>query len=82
MIEYLKADVRCEEPIFAYVAFLAVHLPVQAPKKYADQYANTYAAGWNAGCHTRLMSAPALGLVGEDAPKSTRTRRTSPACLS
>ena len=31
---YLEADAGRSEPFFAYVAFLAVHIPVQAPREY------------------------------------------------
>ena len=71
MIDYLKADAGRAEPFLAYVAFLAIHIPVQAPREYTENYVETYSAGWGAVRQARWQRAKTLGLVGEDAELST-----------
>ena len=68
MQAYLDADAGREEPFFAYVAFLAVHIPVQAPREYTEKYIETYAEGWNAIRTQRWQRAQDLGLVRQGAP--------------
>ena len=41
MIDYLDAD-RGAAPFFAYVAFQAVHIPVQAPPEFAAHYEGAF----------------------------------------
>lgn len=55
-IEYIGD--RGEQPFFAYVAFQAVHIPVQAPATFRDKYLQTYTDGWHA-----LRAARSQGLV-------------------
>lgn len=66
MIEYLGEG--SNEPFFAYLAFQAVHIPVQAPREMTETYAGQFAQGWNALQLARLERAKALGLVPADAP--------------
>ncbi|HCG70472.1 MAG TPA: arylsulfatase, partial [Gammaproteobacteria bacterium] len=37
-----------EQPFFTYLAFQAVHIPVQAPAEFRDKYLQTYVHGWHA----------------------------------
>jgi arylsulfatase/uncharacterized sulfatase len=63
MIEYIgdgKGDAR---PFLAYLPFLAIHIPVQAPQAVTDRYVDTYAAGWDAQRQRRHAAAIAAGLV-------------------
>lgn len=68
MIEYLEADRGRGEPFFAYVAFQAVHIPVQAPREYTERYEGVYDAGWEALREQRWRRARELGFVPPDAP--------------
>lgn len=68
MIDYLEADADREEPFLAYVAFLAIHIPVQAPREYTDRYVDTYSVGWEAVREARWQRAQDLGLVRKGAP--------------
>jgi arylsulfatase/uncharacterized sulfatase len=68
MQAYLEVDAGREEPFFAYVAFLAIHIPVQAPREYTEKYIETYADGWNAIRTQRWQRAQDLGLVRQGAP--------------
>lgn len=71
MIEFIGSGLDSEsgsesnKPFFAYLPFLAVHIPVQAPQEYTDRYMGTYASGWNALRKQRRDKAIALGIVPE-----------------
>ncbi len=47
-----------DKPFFSYLAFQAVHIPVQAPAAFRDRYLQHYNDGW-----TALKQARADGLV-------------------
>lgn len=51
------------EPFFAYLAFMAVHIPVQAPPEYTANYDGVYDAGWDATREARWSRAQQLGYV-------------------
>lgn len=68
MQTYLEADAGSSEPFFAYVAFLAVHIPVQAPREYTEKYVDVYEDGWNAIREQRWQRAQELGLIPVGAP--------------
>jgi len=68
MQTYLEQDAGSNDPFFAYVAFLAVHIPVQAPREFTEKYVATYGAGWNAIREQRWQRAQELGLVPAGAP--------------
>lgn len=46
-IEYIGDENDAQQPFFAYVAFQAVHIPVQAPAEFRDKYLQTYTGGWH-----------------------------------
>ena len=68
MLDYLKADGKSDKPFFAYVAFQANHIPVQAPQEFIDKYKGRYDAGWDVLRLERRNKAIALGLI----PANTR----------
>lgn len=68
MQAYLEQDEDSAEPFFAYVAFLAVHIPVQAPREFTENYIETYAEGWDAIREQRWQRAQDLGLIRAGAP--------------
>jgi len=71
MIAYLEADRAQEsEPFFAYVAFQAVHIPVQAPPEFTERYEGVYDSGWEALRDQRWRRAQELGFVPADAPQA------------
>ena len=69
-IENHRSD---EQPFFSYLAFQAVHIPVQAPKEYTDKYLNTYQFGWSELRAKREQAVKDLGLIRNDAPIKTMT---------
>ena len=68
MVDYLERDKARSEPFFAYVAFQAVHIPVQAPKEFTAHYEGVYDQGWEALRQNRWQQAKARGLIPADAP--------------
>jgi arylsulfatase/uncharacterized sulfatase len=69
MIRYLDADgATAREPFFAYLAFQAVHIPVQAPREMTEHYNGVYDAGWEAIRAERWSRTQTLGLNPEGAP--------------
>lgn len=68
MIQYMDADQARTEPFFAYVAFQAVHIPVQAPREFTANYRGVYQAGWEQLRAERWRRAQALGLLPSEAP--------------
>jgi arylsulfatase A-like enzyme len=66
MIEFIDINLQDGKPFFAYLPFMAVHSPVQAPQKYIDRYMDFYNSGWDALRQQRLERAVALGIVPAD----------------
>ncbi len=66
MIEFIDSNLEDGQPFFAYLPFMAVHMPVQAPREYSDRYLGVYDAGWEALRQQRLERAVALGIVPAD----------------
>ena len=66
MIDYLKSG-QSQDPFFAYIAFQAIHIPVQAPREFVDRYEGVYKDGWHALLERRFQKAKELGLVPAEA---------------
>ena len=67
-LAYLKADAKSDKPFFAYLAFQANHIPVQAPQEFIDKYKGRYNAGWDVLRQERRNKAIELGLVPPNTP--------------
>ena len=65
MVEYLDGR-DADKPFFAYLPFLAIHIPVQAPREFTDKYTGVYEKGWEATRQDRIARAKELGLIPED----------------
>jgi len=70
-IEFIGSNLGDEQsaenkPFFAYLPFMAVHIPVQAPQEYIDRYMGTYDAGWDALREQRAISASEIGIIPPD----------------
>ncbi len=70
-IEYIGSGAGKGKPFFAYVAFQANHIPVQAPAEFIAKYQGKYRDGWTALRKARRDKAIALGLIPRDAPMAT-----------
>ena len=67
LISYIDAGDR-QAPYFGYLAFQAVHIPVQAPKEFSDHYKGQFDQGWEAVRKARWERAKVSGIVPADAP--------------
>ena len=67
MIDYLESG-DPDVPFFSYVAFQAIHIPVQAPPELTAAYAGVYSDGWNVLREARWRRAKDIGLIPPDAP--------------
>lgn len=65
---YIDETPAGAQPFFAYLAFQAVHIPVQAPKAVSDRYKGRFDGGWAAMRAARNARARDLGLIPPDAP--------------
>lgn len=65
-IEYLDAGGESDRPFFAYLAFQAVHIPVQAPREFVEKYEGVYADGWDALRQARFANVIERGLLPAD----------------
>jgi arylsulfatase/uncharacterized sulfatase len=75
MIHYLSDATdpgTAESPFFAYIAFQAIHIPVQAPREFTDRYDGTYDSGWDVLRTERWQRAKAMGLIPENAPLGSK----------
>ena len=69
-IEADRAAFAKPKPFFAYLAFQAVHLPVQAPRKFIERYQGVYDQGWEALRRSRHRSAVESGVFPAQAAPS------------
>jgi len=65
MIEYLDSDSRQDAPFFSYLAFQAIHIPVQAPRELTQHYETVYEDGWRTLQEQRAKRLRELGLLSE-----------------
>ncbi|MFZ4069194.1 MAG: arylsulfatase [Caulobacterales bacterium] len=68
LLAYIDEQPAGAAPYFAYLAFQAVHIPVQAPRAFSDSYAGRFDDGWEALRAQRWKRARTLGLIPSDAP--------------
>ncbi|MEP4148432.1 MAG: arylsulfatase [Halioglobus sp.] len=62
-IEFIDSNLQDGQPFFAYVPFMAVHIPVQAPREYTERYLGVYDQGWDVLRNKRRERAVELGIV-------------------
>ncbi|MGP1283834.1 MAG: arylsulfatase [Parasphingopyxis sp.] len=67
MIDFIGGT-GADDPFFAYVAFQAIHIPVQAPREFTMRYRDVYDRGWQIQRERRHAAAIAAGLIPADAP--------------
>ncbi len=63
---YISANHGDGKPFFAYLAFQAVHFPLQVPDAYLDLYKGKYDAGYQVIRDARIPRQKALGIVPPD----------------
>ncbi len=67
IISFHQEDPNKDNPFFSYIAFQAIHAPLQAPKEFVDHYLDTYKQGWDQLREKRFEKAKALGILPENA---------------
>ena len=85
LVEFIEADrvaVAEPRPFFAYLAFQAVHLPVQAPREFIERYAGTYDEGWDALRRARHRGAVEAGVFPPTATPSNTPAQADWAALA
>ncbi len=68
MISYIDATPADGRPFFAYLPFLAIHIPVQAPREFVKKYEGAYADGWQVQRQRRYEGAIRTGLIDKGTP--------------
>ncbi len=54
-------------PFFSYIAFQAIHTPIQAPQEFVEPYRSAYKEGWDNLRLSRFEKAKELGFISQDA---------------
>jgi arylsulfatase A-like enzyme len=68
MIRYIDETPKDGRPFFAYLPFLAIHLPIQSPREFTARYDGRYADGWAALRQRRYDGAVRTGLIPAGTP--------------
>ena len=66
-IQYLDEGPQ-GNPFFAFVSFMAVHIPVQAPAEYRDRYKQMYFDGWEALAEERSKGLAKMNILEGEFP--------------
>jgi arylsulfatase/uncharacterized sulfatase len=67
MMLFMEEEPNKADPFFAYLAFQAIHIPVQAPKEFIKKYEGVYDEGWDVLRERRFEKAKELALIPKDA---------------
>jgi len=63
MIGWIDANLADGKPFFGYLAYQAVHMPLQVPDEYTRRYVSTYQAGWGDVRNVRYQRQVELGIA-------------------
>ncbi|MGA0839445.1 MAG: sulfatase-like hydrolase/transferase [Pseudomonadales bacterium] len=74
LVGWIDTDNKQRTPFLAYLAFQAIHIPVQAPAARREHYRELYAAGWDALRARREDRARELGLAPAAAARVERPK--------
>ncbi len=66
MISFHQQEANKSNPFFSYIAFQAIHTPVQAPKEFVEKYREVYKKGWNQLRKDRFEKAKELGYIPQE----------------
>ncbi|NJL12378.1 MAG: arylsulfatase [Microscillaceae bacterium] len=67
IISFHQQEKKKNQPFFSYIAFQAIHAPVQAPKKFVNHYLDTYKQGWDKIRERRFKKAKEMGIIPKNA---------------
>ena len=75
--DYIESTIAFHEsqsdpnaPFFSYIAFQAIHAPIQAPERFVEPYRDVYKVGWDVLRQQRYEKAKAIGIIPADAAMS------------
>jgi arylsulfatase A-like enzyme len=77
IIDYISSKQEDGKPFFAYVAYQAVHYPLQAPKEFIDKYNGVYDKGWHELRKARIARQKELGITSQEAVLKTNYDATT-----
>jgi len=66
-IAFHEAEADKTAPFFSYIAFQAIHSPLQAPERFVKPYLDVYKDGWDALRQKRFEKAKAMGIIPANA---------------
>ena len=72
MIQFIDKNSSDGKPMFMYLAFWNLHMPIQAPQEYIKKYEGKYDAGWDKIREQRFEKQKELGLIPQDAKIPSR----------
>ena len=64
LIEYIDSNQADDQPFFGYLAYTAVHWPLQAPQESIARFKGQYDDGYDVLHANRVQRLKALGLIG------------------
>lgn len=67
VISFHQEEENKDRPFFSYIAFQAIHAPIQAPDEFVNPYRSTYKEGWDKLRVSRYEKAKELGFIPQDA---------------
>ncbi|MGH9888893.1 MAG: sulfatase-like hydrolase/transferase, partial [bacterium] len=68
VIDYIDGGRSDGRPFFVYLPFLAIHIPIQAPREFSERYDGIYDGGWAVQRERRYRGAIKSGLIAADTP--------------
>ena len=78
MIRFHREETDSKLPFFSYIAFQAIHAPVQAPKEFVEKYQAIYSEGWDVLREKRFTKAKQMGIIPEDAAMNPMLEEMNP----
>jgi len=67
VIAFHEAEEDKTAPFFSYIAFQAIHSPLQAPERFVEPYLEVYKEGWDVLRQKRFEKAKEMGIIPADA---------------
>ncbi len=67
-IKFIDEALAKEKPFFLYIAHIAPHFPIQAPKEYINKYLRKYRQEWNSFRLKRYQKQKNIGLLDDSWP--------------
>ena len=66
-IDFHNREQNKAAPFFSYIAFQAIHVPIQAPSQFIEPYKDVYRDGWEVLRNKRFETAKEMGIIPQNA---------------